>query len=58
MILIIGYDEDEFITHDPGTMYGSQYHYNQDVLYNAIHDLTDPETDIASGEKAIVVVDL
>lgn len=58
MILIIGYDEDDFITHDPGTMYGSQYHYNQDVLYNATHDLTDPETDITSGEKVIVVVDL
>lgn len=58
MILIIGYDEDEFITHDPGTMYGNQYRYNQDVLYNAVHDLVIPETQIASGEKAIVVVDL
>lgn len=58
MILIVGYDEDDFITHDPGTRYGREYHYNQDVLFNAIHDLTDPETEAASGAKAIVVVEL
>lgn len=57
MVLLIGYDQDEFITNDPGTRYGGGYRYNVNTFYNAIHDLTDPESDIAQGEKAIVILD-
>lgn len=57
MVLLIGYDGDEFITHDPGTRYGASYRYNVNTFYDAIHDLTDPESNIAQGEKAIVIVD-
>ncbi len=57
MVLLIGYDEDEFITNDPGTRYGGSYRYDVNVFYDAIHDLTNPESNIAQGEKAIVIVD-
>lgn len=56
MILLIGYDGDDFITHDPGTHYGAQYRYNVDLFVSAIHDLTSPETDLANGVPRIVVV--
>jgi hypothetical protein len=57
MILIVGYDEDDFITMDPGTSYGNLYHYNQQTLFDAIHDLVQPESQTYLGEKKIVVVD-
>ncbi len=56
VVLLVGYEGTDFIVHDPGTRYGENYHYNVDIFYNAIHDLTDPESNIANGEKAIVVV--
>jgi hypothetical protein len=56
MIIIIGYDGDNFITHDPGTHYGEQYRYNADLLVSAIHDLTNPETDLAKGIPKLIVV--
>jgi len=39
-LIIRGYNKDtkEFITNDPGTRKGEEYHYNQDILYNAIRD--------------------
>lgn len=56
MLVVIGYDRDEFITHDPGTRHGEQYRYKQDVLYNAIHDLTPDIERIAEGRKSMLVV--
>lgn len=57
MILLIGYDGDTFISHDPGTRYGAQYRYSSDVLLNAIHDLTEPESNGASGQPAMIIID-
>jgi hypothetical protein len=56
MLVIIGYEGNDFITHDPGTRNGAGYRYNQDVLYEAIHDLTPVREDINSGRKAMIVV--
>ena len=56
MLVIVGYDSDEFITHDVGTRRGENYRYNQDVLYDAIHDWTGVKEEIRSGRKAMVVV--
>lgn len=56
MLVIIGYDDDEFITHDPGTRNGAGYRYKQDVLYAAIHDLTPNPEEIRDGRKAMIVV--
>lgn len=57
MILLVGYEGDTFISHDPGTQYGKHYRYSSGVILNAIHDLTDPETNAASGEPALVVIE-
>lgn len=56
MLVITGYDSDEFITNDPGTKRGEGYRYDQQVLYNAIHDLTDDLENIGSGRKVMIVV--
>jgi hypothetical protein len=57
MILIIGYEGDQFITHDPGTKHGEQYRYSSEILINAIHDLTNPERNMAEGQPTIIIID-
>jgi len=56
MLVIVGYDGNEFITNDPGTRNGEGYRYNEQVLYNAIHDLTTDLEAITAGRKAMIVV--
>lgn len=56
MTLIVGYSGSDFITQDPGTRYGEHYRYNQDLLVNAIHDLTDPESNGANGQSKLIEV--
>lgn len=55
MLVIIGYDNDEFITNDPGTRNGSSYRYKHAVLMNAIHDFTSG--DINKSPKRVLVYD-
>ena len=40
MLVLIGYDENNFITNDPGTRRGEKYKYPQERVVNAIHDWT------------------
>lgn len=56
MAIIRGYDDDrnEFIVNEPGTRWGEAYRYNQDVLFNALHDLNVGE--VEDGEKLMLVV--
>lgn len=56
MLVISGYDSDEFITQDVGTRRGKDYRYDQDVLFEAIHDWTGSKETIREGRKAMVVV--
>lgn len=56
MLVITGYTRDEFITNDPGTKRGEGYRYDQEVLYNAIHDLTGDKEKITEGRKAMIIV--
>ena len=56
MLVIVGYDQDEFITNDPGTRKGEGYRYKQQVLYDAIHDLPATKEQIREGRKAMIVV--
>lgn len=56
MLVITGYTEDQFIANDPGTRRGEGYKYNQEVLYNAIHDLTPNLEEIGTGRKAMIIV--
>jgi len=53
MLVIIGYDSDEFITNDPGTRNGSSYRYKQPVLMKAIHDFTS--RDINNSPSRVLV---
>lgn len=64
MLVVKGYDEDEFITNDVGTKRGDGFRYKYDKLISAIHDwdhqladggMTDEE--MARGRKALIVVE-
>lgn len=57
MLVVIGYNDDGFITNDPGTKQGSQYWYPTDVLMNAVHDWTGVKEEIATGPKNALVVE-
>lgn len=65
MLLIRGFDEDEFITNDPGTKRGEAYRYKYGDLLWAVHDWVGgsrefhdprPEPDMRTGERIMVVV--
>ncbi|MEI7792915.1 MAG: C39 family peptidase [Candidatus Berkelbacteria bacterium] len=55
MLVVTGYEADEFIVNDPGTRKGEGYRYKQDVLLGAIHDWDS--ADITKGQKAYMVFD-
>jgi hypothetical protein len=54
MLVIKGYQGNDFITNDPGTQYGADYLYNQEKLISAIHDWF--AEDILQGEKNALIV--
>jgi len=53
-LIIRGYDEDEFITNDPGTQFGENFKYKYNDLMNAIHDWNDGR--VSEGRKVILVI--
>jgi len=68
-LVIIGYDDDEFVTNDPGTKRGQEYKYKYFDLINAIHDWpldssstssdslgAGQEADMNKGRKVMVIV--
>lgn len=56
MLVITGYDRNEFITNEPGTRRGEGYKYAYDVLIAAIHDWTGVKEEIRSGEKRMMIL--
>ena len=66
MLVIKGFTKDgKFITNDVGTRRGQNYTYDEDVLFNAIHDaptggdgwnVVDVDAYVKTGRKVIVVV--
>lgn len=59
MILIIGYDAEkkEFITNDPGTKYGKNFRYKENVLESALEDYrTGEHLPILEIKTAMIVV--
>ena len=54
MLVIKGYDDDQFITDDVGTRRGENFVYPYKRLMNALHDWH--ETDMNLGEKKVIVV--
>ncbi|MEK9156125.1 MAG: C39 family peptidase [Patescibacteria group bacterium] len=55
MLVITGYDQDGFVTNDPGTKNGEGFRYTYDALYNAIHDYN--AQDMLLGAKNYLVFD-
>ncbi len=56
MLVIIGYEGNEFITNDPGTKRGAGYRYDQNLLVNVIHDWTGAKESIREGAKRMLVL--
>lgn len=57
MLVVIGYENNEFITNDPGTRRGEDYFYNREVLFNALHDWPGKGQDILTGKKSILIIE-
>lgn len=55
MLVIVGYDQNGFITNDPGTRLGENFRYTFNDLYNSIHDW-NPKN-ILNGGKDYLVFD-
>jgi hypothetical protein len=56
MLIIRGYDRNEFIVNDPGTRRGEAYEYPYDTLISAIHDWTGVKENIRSGKKRMLIL--
>ena len=56
MIVLVGYTEEGFLAHDPGTQYGESYLYSFDTMEDAIHDWNGSKSTVDSGRKAMVVL--
>lgn len=57
MLVVIGYDEENFIVHDVGTKRGERYAYEQEHLVHTIHDWTGVKERIADGRRVALVVE-
>lgn len=56
MLIITGYDENGFITNDPGTRNGEDFRYSYETLMNAIHDWIGSKDSIRQGPKSMLVI--
>lgn len=54
-LVVVGYDNDEFITHDPGTKRGENFKYSYEKIMNALHDWNDG--DVYNGVPVVIVVE-
>ncbi|MBT6294203.1 MAG: hypothetical protein HOJ25_00755 [Candidatus Magasanikbacteria bacterium] len=54
-LVIIGYTEDGFVTHDPGTSRGAGFVYSFETLMGALHDWNNGN--VQSGEPVILVLE-
>jgi len=57
MLVIVGFTDKGFVTHDPGTRSGALYEYPFSVMMRAIHDWTGDSATIESGRPAILVLE-
>lgn len=56
VLVIVGFDDQRFITHDVGTKRGENYAYRKEVLLSAIHDWNGSTDTIRSGPRRMLVV--
>jgi len=55
-LVIVGYDNKNYIVNDPGTKRGENFVYKKDVLLAAIHDWTGVKEEIRNGEKRMLII--
>jgi len=56
-LVVIGFDGKDVITNDPGIGRGEGYRYNENILYNAIHDFPGSLENMEQGRKAMIIVE-
>lgn len=56
VMVILGYDAKNFVTHDVGTKRGENYTYPKQVIMDAIHDWNGSVDTIRSGPRRLLVV--
>lgn len=56
VLVVVGFNSDQFITHDVGTKRGAYYAYDKGVLMAAIHDWNGSVDTIRSGPRRMLVV--
>ncbi len=56
VLVVVGYDDGHFVTHDVGTKRGAYYAYDKDVLMAAIHDWNGSVDTIRSGPRRMLIV--
>jgi len=54
MLVVKGYEGDEFITNDPGTRRGENFRYHYSAFDRAVHDWNGGE--VESGEQVMIVL--
>lgn len=69
MVVIKGYNDQEIITHDPGTRQGENFSYANDIFLKSIHDWPfglgenvdlkkdDQVMEVLKGEKVMIVIE-
>lgn len=55
MLVVKGFEGDEFITNDPGTKRGESFRYNESILAYAVHDWNGGQ--VEKGEHVMIIVD-
>jgi len=56
VLVVVGYDANNFVTHDVGTKRGEYYSYRKNVLMSAIHDWNGSVDTIRSGPRRMLIV--
>lgn len=56
VLVVVGYDGSNFITHDVGTKRGEYYSYRKQTIMNAIHDWNGSVDTIRTGPQRMLVV--
>ncbi len=56
MLVVIGWDEQGFITNDPGTRNGANYNYSYDTLESATGNYSHATKLVDIGDKEIIIV--
>ncbi len=57
MVVIIGYNDSEFITNDPGVGLGAGYKYDQKLLFDSIRNYETGNRLPIKGGKAMIIVE-